>query len=248
MYAVVQLWRARRGQDAEEAAAGVPHEVDLVVPESVAKVMGDRERIGHDLVHRHRLRVDVGAVREPRAALVPPDHGEVVLQAGRVAFGEEELGQARPTVQEQEHRVRGVPTHDEHPLPHAVDVDEHLLRQAAAHGSSRRIDDACRLRPAPQQEEDHHGEGHDERSADEGQHDPSHLPGTRRSDEAAPRCRRHTAASAAVTMRMRSRAASSVRSVAKGDEAVIERSLVDESQVESHAGREEALPAADDDR
>ncbi len=101
------------------------------------------------------------------------------------AFCEEELGHAGPTVQEQEHRVPGVPTHDEHALPHAVDLDERLLGQAAGHGSCVPIDDARRLPTAPHQEEDHHGKGDDERSADEGRHESHHLSETRRHHEAA---------------------------------------------------------------
>jgi hypothetical protein len=92
---VVELWRLRRRQDAEEAAPGAAHEVDLVVAEAVAEAVRDLDRIGHDLLHRHRRRRDVIPVREPRPALVPPDDRDVVLQSRRGAFSQEILGHAR---------------------------------------------------------------------------------------------------------------------------------------------------------
>jgi hypothetical protein len=75
------------------------------------------------------LRWDPWVVRQPCARAVPPDDREELLESGGVTLGEEELRGA--TVEVKQHRVSHVGALDEHSLPHAVDVDVGLLREAA---------------------------------------------------------------------------------------------------------------------
>jgi hypothetical protein len=81
------------------------------------------------------------AKRHARAALLPPDHGEVALEPGGIVLLHEELDHARAAVQEQEHRVRGIDALDDHALRDAADLDGHALREAAG-------DDVAGLRRA----------------------------------------------------------------------------------------------------
>jgi hypothetical protein len=111
----------------------VRHQVDLLLVEATPQVIGHRERVGDELLKRHRLGRDGGAVGEPGAALFPPGHGEVLVEAGGIAIGQEILRQA--AVEEEQHRPGGIRALDEHSLLYAVDIGEDLL----CHGWVRQV-------------------------------------------------------------------------------------------------------------
>ena len=70
-----------------------------------------------------------GTVREPGAALLPPDDREIVLEARGIALRQKIFRQT--AVEIEQHRMCRVFAQDEHPLPHAVDLHAYLLGNAA---------------------------------------------------------------------------------------------------------------------
>ena len=115
---------------------------------------------------RHRRSRKVGVVRPARAALLPVDDDEVLLQRGVVVPEERRLAGARPAVQEDEHR-----------RPHVAAAEpDGLLHPAERHGLHRRDaarDDATRAvgeRPGPGAGAQRQRQGGEARSP----HEPAH--------------------------------------------------------------------------
>ena len=66
-----------------ECAPRMRHQPDLLFAEAIPQVVSHRQRVGYELLQRHRFWRDTGTVGETSAALFPPDHREVSFQARR---------------------------------------------------------------------------------------------------------------------------------------------------------------------
>jgi hypothetical protein len=101
------------------------HQVDLLLAEAVPQVVSHRQRVGYELLLRHRFGRDTGTVGEPSAALFPPDHSEVICHTRGIPLRQKVIRQA--SVQIQQYRMCWICALDEHPLALAVDIGKDLL-------------------------------------------------------------------------------------------------------------------------
>jgi hypothetical protein len=135
-----------------------PQQVDLVLVEALAQVVGDRERVRDELLHRHGGGWDVGIVGEPSAALVPPHDGEQILKSRWILLPQEVVRQPRPPVHPKQHRVGSVLALDERPLLNTVDVDPKLLGHAACQDASCCVEEWSGPPGTPPPEQAHEGQ------------------------------------------------------------------------------------------
>jgi hypothetical protein len=152
----------------------MPHEVDLLLAEASAEVVRHRQRVGHKLIQVQALRWDVGAVGEPRTALLPPDHGEVLVKTRGVVLREEVVGHAAMDVEQ--HGIARVLALDEHSLLDTVDVDVDLLRDADRQRLPLVIQKRRRTSRAPEQQDAHENEHRSEQDRDDDQQDTPNPP------------------------------------------------------------------------
>jgi hypothetical protein len=119
------------------------HQVDLLLPESVAKIVRHRDRVGYRLLHRHGFGWNVRPVGESGAAPRPPADGEEVFETHGISLREEILRHAGPAVKEQQHRVRRIPARDEGGHSHVDDACHDGRLQQVADRLHREADHGC---------------------------------------------------------------------------------------------------------
>ena len=119
----VQLGAFLHGEHAERGAPRLAEQVDLVLVEAVAQVVGDGDRVVDVAVEGDRVgRVEL-VVRRAGAALVPGDDGDVFFELGQVAAHGAELAATGAAGEEQQHRVVDAVPADHQREVVAVDVD-----------------------------------------------------------------------------------------------------------------------------
>jgi hypothetical protein len=172
---VVPLRSPGSDLDADEAPPRVPQQIDLVLVEALAQVVGDREGVRDELLHRHGGGRDVRTVGERGATLVPPHDGEQLLKPCRVLVQQEVVRHPRPPVNPEQHRVGSVPTFDEHPLLNTVDVDTELLGHAACQNASCWVEEWPGPPGTPCPEQAHQGQRRAHQGSRSSQCDSSQL-------------------------------------------------------------------------
>ena len=161
----VLLRRLLHGEHPQRAAPRLAGEVDGVLPEPVAEVVGDVERVGDDAVERERRGRVERRVRVSGAPLIPRRDRDVLFELRQVAPHRPELGPAGTAGEEQQHRVvDAVPAdHDRLVVAVHVDLDEfgHAALQFVAVGSRDRIGAGRSRQPGGQHDQPDAGQpGH----------------------------------------------------------------------------------------
>ena len=157
----VQLGVLLHGEDAEGGAPGLADQVDLLLVEPVAQVVGDRDRVGDGPVQGHRVGWVELVVGLPGAPLVEGDDHEVVLECLAVAPHRAELAAAGSAGQEQQHRVLGAAPADHQREVMPADLHPGQLRDAAGDRLAVRVDDRVGGRRAS----DETSQGHERQPA-----------------------------------------------------------------------------------
>ena len=141
MNALEQVRFALRGEDTEERPPGLSEEVDLVLVEAVGQVSGDGDDVVDGCIGRQCggwIELVVGLAR---AALVQGDDHEVVLEGPAVHPHRTQLASARPTGEEEEHRVvdAAAAHHESQVAP--VDLHTSHLGNTAGDAAAVAVDD-----------------------------------------------------------------------------------------------------------
>ena len=122
------------GEDAEDRAPRLAHQVDLPLVEAPSQVLGHLDDVGHGPVEGHvATRID-RRVRLAVAALVQVDDDEVPGPRLAQHAGEREVGLAGPARQVEEHGLVGVGGADQDRLVRAADADGRELGDCRARG------------------------------------------------------------------------------------------------------------------
>ena len=111
------------GQHTEDRAPRLAEQVDPVLAEALAQVVGDGDRVGEVALERDgRGRIELG-VGLAGPSLIPGDDGEALLEGGQVVAHGPHLRTAGAPGQEQQHRVVGAVAADHHRQVVAADLD-----------------------------------------------------------------------------------------------------------------------------
>ena len=129
---MIQLRKPRRRLNAEKGAARTPQQVDLLLTETPAQVVGQLPGVGDQLLRGNGLRARAGVVRQAGPPLLPPYHGKILLQHYGIARGKEVIGHA--PVQVKQHGIVPAFAPDKHPLLYPADLQEYLFGDAPREG------------------------------------------------------------------------------------------------------------------
>ncbi len=115
---------------APEAAPGLAEDVDFLLAEAFAQILRQFEPISQKALRRDGREIG-GSIGFAGARLIPVDDNEVFFEFAQVPPGHHQLAAARPTREEQQHRLRGTVTANGHPLPATAQLNR-LQRGDAA--------------------------------------------------------------------------------------------------------------------